>query len=363
MKIPFYRVKRGKGFFQPTPAMRAAGFAARPLGDDGPAAWARALALNEGWQRWRRGEILAAPKRRLIGSVGEAWDRYLLTEAWGEKAPGTQREWLYAWSWIEPALGEVDPNTIELEDMEALRKSVREAVSEHGAHKVIKVWRRFWRVMASMRYCGREADPSKGLTNKQPKGRSAIWAEGEIAIRAKRAWRMGFHGLAAVIAVTWDTQFSPGDVRTLRANQLCRDRGGAFFSTQRAKTERDAIGTITRRTERVIEAYRRAIGLDILDDTPLFRDRLGKPYTMFSLADDFREIRGEEETRRLMDIRRSGAIEASAGDVPPTALAGKMANSIDQSSKLQETYLPRRVEVVRIADAARSRGRRVLRKD
>jgi hypothetical protein len=52
-----------------------------------------------------------------------------------------------------------------------------------------------------------------------------------------------------------------------------------------------------------------------------------------------------------MDFRRSGAVEALAGDVVPAARAAKMANSIDQSKYLQRTYLPVDSTVVRLADA------------
>jgi hypothetical protein len=87
---------------------------------------------------------------------------------------------------------------------------------------------------------------------------------------------------------------------------------------------------------------------------------------MFSLDAQFRLVRDVEfpgEKRRLMDMRRSGAVEAEAGDVAPLALASKMANSIDVSAKLQDTYLPRRVAVIRQADDARRRGRRALREN
>jgi len=46
--------------------------------------------------------------------------------------------------------------------------------------------------------------------------------EGEIARAAKWAWRMEYYGLAAVIAVAWDTQLSPGDMRALRASQMVK---------------------------------------------------------------------------------------------------------------------------------------------
>jgi hypothetical protein len=69
------------------------------------------------------------------------------------------------------------------------------------------------------------------------------------------------------------------------------------------------------------------------------------------------------DKRKLMDFRRSGAVEAHASNVDPIALATKMANSINQSKMLQDTYLPKRATTVRLADEARKRGRTALRKN
>jgi len=365
VKIPYYRVKGGNGFFEPTPTMKAAGFLPRPCGPDGPEAWQRAWSLYEDWKRYCRGELSAPQRCYLLGSVGEAWERYRRTEGWASKASGTRREWEYAWRFFEIFV-DVDPNTIELEMLEDLRAQVREEVSPHAAHKVIKVRRAFWKVMAAMRYCELGSDPSKGLRNKQPRGRTETWGEGEVARLAKRAWRMQFYGLVAIIPTIWDTQFSPGDARTLTDSQRRTDRRGVFFETQRGKTGKLAIGTITRRTEKVLRECRKRMVVEVLPDAPIFRDARGKHYTMFSLDRDFRIVRSAEfpgDKRRLMDMRRSGAVEAQAGEVSPLALAGKMANSVDQSAKLQDTYLPRRVAVVRLADDARKRGRRALREN
>lgn len=54
-----------------------------------------------------------------------------------------------------------------------------------------------------------------------------------------------------------------------------------------------------------------------------------------------------------MDFRRSGAIDAVAGNVDSMHLAGKMANSIDTNKALRAAYLPQRAQVVRLADEAR----------
>jgi hypothetical protein len=44
-----------------------------------------------------------------------------------------------------------------------------------------------------------------------------------------------------------------------------------------------------------------------------------------------REVEFPGDHRVVMDFRRSGAVEAAAGQVDPAALAGEMANSIDNN--------------------------------
>jgi hypothetical protein len=103
-----------------------------------------------------------------------------------------------------------------------------------------------------------------------------------------------------------------------------------------------------------------------MPDAPLFRNRSGHPYTKDTLARDFRNVRETAfpgDKRKLLDFRRSGAVEATAGDVGPLALSRKMANSIDCSKRLQDTYIPKRASLVRLADEARRRGRRALREN
>jgi len=77
-------------------------------------------------------------------------------------------------------------------------------------------------------------------------------------------------------------------------------------------------------------------------------------------ADLRRAVFGRDEKRRLMDMRRTGAVEANAGGASVEAIAAKMANSIDQNRKLQKTYMPVNAAAVRAADEARKVGRRRL---
>jgi hypothetical protein len=82
------------------------------------------------------------------------------------------------------------------------------------------------------------------------------------------------------------------------------------------------------------------------------------------LADDFSAVRKivfPGDKRRLMDMRRSGTMEAIAGGATGIGLAAKMANSIDRSNTLHKTYAGVDVETVRDVDDARRRGRSRIR--
>jgi hypothetical protein len=281
-----------------------------------------------------------------------------------EKKPRTREDWERAWKHIKLIFGDVKPQTVTLEDVDIWYAALLDTVGVREAHRAMKIWRALWRVASSLKYCIRDEDPSLGIRRKTPQARGAIWLEGEAVRLVKRAWRMGYRGLAAVCAVAWDTSLSPVDVRGLTSAQRAKDLTGQMFFVDRAKTGKAAIGTVGRRTERLLEAYLESLGVDLHDDAPIFRNRSGAPYSKDTLGDDFRAVRGVEfpgDKRRLMDFRRSGAVEATAGKVDPAALAGKMANTIDQSKELQAAYLPHNAALVRLADDARIAGRRRLR--
>jgi hypothetical protein len=53
-------------------------------------------------------------------------------------------------------------------------------VSLREAHRCIKIWRALWRVAAALKYCQRDADPSLGVRNVEPKPRQAVWEHGEV---------------------------------------------------------------------------------------------------------------------------------------------------------------------------------------
>jgi hypothetical protein len=390
IKLRYYVIKRGKGFWQPTPKIKAHGFASVPCGVDGPDAWKMVEIWNNRWDAARRGDVpspaMAAatnlspdqaeelsiyPSR----SLGEAFRRYRRTDEWQRKAPRTREDWWRAWRRIKPIFGDCDPRTVTLENLSAWRKAIQDTVSLREAHRAMKIWRAMWKVSAALGYCIRDADPSLGVRNTAAAGRSLTWTEGEAARLFKRAWRESYFGLAAAIAVAWDTQLSPGDVHALRASQLPRAASGAIFFAERGKTNKPVGGALTRRGLVALEAYLQRLGFELLGDAPIFRTRghtagdgrpwHPRPYSSDLLSKDFRAMRalefGEAENRTLADFRRSGAVEAIAGDASPAALAHAMGNTLNASNALFATYVPVNVTSLRAVMAARRKGRTLLR--
>jgi hypothetical protein len=381
VKIPYYSVRRnGRAFWEPRPHMRALGFYSVPCGQDGPKAWTIAEEWNRRWQAVKRGEAPSpamasaenlSPQRAEELTVypphalGEAFRRYRRTQEWSSKAARTREDWWRAWKRIKPVFGDVDVRTVTLEDISAWRKTVEETISLREAHRCLKIWRAMWKVAAALGYCVRDADPSLGVRNRAAPGRSATWTEGEVVRLYKRAYREGYHGLSAVIAVAWSTQMSPGDVRTLRASQLAGNPVGAVFFTARGKTGTPVGGALSDRALAALEAYIAWLGAELHGEAYIFRNRSGAPYSSDTLGDDFRDIRrrvfGERDKRTLADFRRSAAVEAIAGGANAEELAHAMGNTLSASNALFATYVPVNQATLRTVLEARRRGRSKLR--
>jgi hypothetical protein len=244
VKIRYYVTRcawqnsRTWGYWIPTKAMRAAGFSIVCCGEDGPLAWGIAQLWNTRWDevrgRLRRGESAGNPAKMEkvypSGSLGDGFARFRTTNSWKSKPRGTRADWERGWKYIDPIFGDVAPSTVSFEDLDAWYAAQLEKIGVREAHRGLKIWRALWRIVGTLktatgeRYCDRNGDPSLGIRRKTPTPRNAIWFEGEAVRLVKRAWRMGYKGLAAALAVAWDTSLSPVDVRTLTGS-LATPRG------------------------------------------------------------------------------------------------------------------------------------------
>jgi hypothetical protein len=184
LHIRHYVLKRnGRGFWQPTPTMRAHGFRSIPCGPDGPDAWAIAEIWNSRWDATRRGEAPSPAKVSAENlspdelealtiyphrSFGRAFQEYRATEEWKNKAPRTREDWFRGWKRIKPVFADCNPRTVTLGAISAWRQAIEETVSLREAHRALKIWRALWKVTAALHYCELDADPSLSVRNRNP---------------------------------------------------------------------------------------------------------------------------------------------------------------------------------------------------
>ncbi len=385
-KIRYLVFLQNRWRWRPTKAMRAMGFRLITFGPTlTEADKIAAIRLNSEWDKARRGGGGIEAPRFPPGSVGDGYVRAMGMRAEGRRLAKTEwtsehssrDDWPRAWRWIGPAFGDFDPRTIPPEMMQAFRATVVECISESEAHRVIKIWRALWKRMAVMGYCERERDPSLATPNTAPAPRAHLWTDHEVKRLVQGAWRAGYAGLAACMAVAWDSQLSPVDVRTLTPAQRLRDGQGSYFDVARAKTGRAAAATLSQWSEAILDHYVAGLGFILIDSAPIFRTRAisategggrpwaPRPYTKDKLGKDFATVRalvfGATERRQLADMRRSGTVEAFAGGASAGSVSTKMANTLSASSRLQKTYNPVEVATVRQVDNARTVGRARMR--
>ena len=410
-KIRYLVFSKGRWRWQPTKAMRGHGFSTVKLGRGGPdidplgrpratdADKTKAIALNGEWDAARLGlpsqRPAGASPKYPTGSVGDGFYRAMALRKAARAQAGIvwttaqikNDSWLRAWKFLEPEFADCDPNTIEPEHFLGIDKAtgepiglvpkIEKQVSVTERHLVIKIWRALWKRMSGMKYCVKDADPSKSFENKAPETRTETWQRREVLKLVQVAWRHNFRGLAALMAVIWDGMLSPVDGRTLTLGQLRDDNSGPLFSLARAKTGRAAAATMTPWSQAILGTYLRQFGADFTLTAPIFRTtetdtvpgRGGRPrpsvaYTKDRLVKDFDKVRGlafgPDETRKLSDMRRSGAVEGDAGGGTVADQSNKMANTVSTNNKLRKTYNPVNVPSVRRFDEARTEGAKRL---
>jgi hypothetical protein len=244
IKVRYYTIRRRNGrtlgYWQPSKAMRQAGFALASCGEDGPAAWRVAEEWNARWDEYRAGGVA---RRWPVGSVGAAFDDFRQTGIWATKKPRTQEDWERGWKYIGHSFGEVAPETIVLAQIDAWYRSIVDGKGVREGWRALKIWRALWQTMIALGYC-RKPDPSKAIRRETPTVRQGVWQEGEVSRLVKGAWRRGYRGLACIIAVAWDGALSPVDVRKLTFAQMATGGQKIVFRIERAKTGRAALGTL-----------------------------------------------------------------------------------------------------------------------
>lgn len=361
-RVRYYIVVKGHAYWRTTPAMKKLGFENVPLGKPGPDAIRRAEELNAMYDA-RVKETKATPAQVETyphGTLGWMFADYKKSHTWDEKAERTKEEWDWCWRRIKPVFADVAVSTISFRHCDAFYRQLSKTLTLSETHKTYKIFRALLNV--GIAYQLLTTNPSEGVRNVAPKGRSAIWLEPEVEVLVKAAYEKGEPGLGLILAIAYDSALRSQDVRTLLLEEY--DPATRHFARDQIKTSKAIAATVSEETARMIATYTKTVVS--LPGVPFIRNTEGQPYSSSALTQAFARLRhetfGADEKRQLRDVRRTAVVETSLGGADASTLAHKTGNTIQTSNKLHATYNPVQLEHVQKADAARVEGKKKLAK-
>ena len=270
VRIRHYRIRKGRGYWEPTARMKAIGFRLTPLGPDGPEAWLKAERLNCQWDQTRKDG--AEVETYGHGTLGWLHEQYRTMGAWAKKEVRTREEWELAWDVIKPVFADLPVGAIDFKACDTFYTELGKAYTLHKQHRVFKIFRALMEVAIGFQLI--DTNPTHRIENTAPKSRKAIWSDAEAAQLRDIAWEMGYRGLSVAIAVAYDTQMAPVDVRLLTLAVRVQHSQGVYFETARAKTHRKVIATLSKETEALLDRYLAGLAIFIPRDQPFIRNRL-----------------------------------------------------------------------------------------
>lgn len=340
-RIRYYVVKNGNAFWAPGAQAAAFGFpTSQPLGPAGEEAQKLALGWNAKWDKRRD----KAQTRRTYpqGSLGHFYEVFRTKTAWRLMEPRTREDYERAWPAIEERFGKTLITKITADQSERFHADLHPAhnakseLSWNEAHRTLKAWRALLNALVS--YELRTVAPIGRVPNPAPKGREGVWTHADVMALSWGAVCAGVSGQAVAIRLAWAAMLSPVDVWTLPREGW---RSG-LVATQRGKTGKRVLVRVDAETAALVDAYLATLPA-MLPSAPLIRRANGEGYrSKDTFGDDFRLVRAlafPNDSRQFLDLRRSAATEARRGGATRDDLGKAMANRIDVSDALAETYL------------------------
>lgn len=307
--VPFFVALPGKGgstrhYWQPSAALRRAGWPAERLADDLTAALARARAINDQVAAWRQGSIAApgdiaggtiAPLPRQIGagSMADLIRRYRASRFWLELSPRSKRSYHQNIQVIEDWAGDLPAARITAAAVQDLYETMRRRTPAKAA-AVITMLRILLQhgVREGMMTINAAVKPGIRVARQEE---PRLWTQDAADLFVEAADRMGWHSVGTALVINLWIGQREGDILDM-PREAWRD--GAFFIRQSKTGRRVRVPQSPRVAARVTTELQRQAQRGVSSATHLLLcETTGQPWT----GDWFRHV--------FADIRTAVAAE------------------------------------------------------
>lgn len=299
-------------FWQPSKALRKAGFKPARLPDERAQAIAKAEALNAEIDRWRMGEgepgsaHLAAHVQP--GTMADLIRRYKESRKYQSKAAKTRAGYDWFLKIVEAWAGPDPVSDIDVQDVQELYETYRDKtpVKAVALVRVLRLLLAFAvreKLIAQNPASKPDLETSKAFTGR-------LWPREAVQMFVEAADEMGRPSLGTAILIAWWTGQRQGDV--LRLTRAAY-RGGVFHVTQSKTGSRVLVPHSPIVQARIEAELKRQADKKVESAFLIVSEETGQPY----VEDNFRHVFSK---LREKVAAKQAAFETPEGPIPTTEL-------------------------------------------
>lgn len=336
-------IKRGECYYwQPSSALRRAGWKCRRLADTMEAAIAEAEKINAELDGWRAGktEVSQVP---VVNSVASLIVSYKKSKEYRKLAENTKGDYDYRLELINKWAGKVPIEGITRKSVQDFWEALAKK-SEWKANATVRVLRLLLNYAVNLGELQINPATRPGLANIEQ--RSVVWTFAEVNAMVAKADEMGFFDMGTSILLGAFLAQREGDILRLKWSDY---QNGAFLVRQH-KTGAYICVPVHPILKARLEQYSCHDGLIIRSDIS------GEQFTRAAFNHRFAEIRREvaktipEITRcKFLDLRRTAIVRLAEAGCTEAQISAVSGHKIDTCRRILEVYLPRNSTMARDA--------------
>lgn len=316
-------------YFNPTKAMKTAGFTAEALGPDVIAAAARAEVLNGQWDALQKN----APTGPLAGTMAWLIREHQRSDEYKGRVSASNEEVDRACKIIGERFGKYQVAAIERRHVKKFYKDQREAGSLHRANTILK-WLRYL-LFEAIDAGLIQTNPAAKMRVKGTPPRKVIWADAEIAAVEAAAVDQGRASVALAVRLACDLGQRQGDI--LRLPWSAYD--GTRVTIKQSKT-----GNVVK--VKVLPELKAKLDIAMVSKrSPLMvvSEATGRPYQKLQFNRLFRaalEKVPSAAEKQFRDLRRSASVRLAEASCTPQEVANVTGWKIATAMRMLDTYTP-----------------------
>jgi hypothetical protein len=341
---PRYLVERdGRAYWQPSGALRAAGFALRRLDPAAGDVWQQAEALNRQVDLWRAG-ISIDPAKPAKGTVSWLAQRYLTSGELEELAAKTRTGYRSDAGILTRLIGGDRLDAITPPVCQAVKRALKPR-GLHAANGIMRTARLIW-----------SWGVREGLVAKNPwlghrqftvRARDQVWLAPQRERFKAEATAMGWPSLALALDLHVYTVQRPADV--IRMARTHWQAG--MLRIRQQKTGRVVHVPPPRPLREILEALPGGQVLFLLGEAgrAYTVDRLGRRVRTVLDALAAAEPDAGWALLQLRDMRRTGVVALAEAGCSVPEIASISGHDVEECERIVNTYLPRTVPLAKAA--------------